>query len=160
DAAVLVHAIEARHPDPFRAVSRTVLCRAAERVDALGSADRSLMMVELMRLLALLGPRNGHSVIFPLDGDPPARRGYPLWLSAFEGGIFVVGAVRHALVGAELVAIGGSDIGDIIRVVTPLVAHDNEWTIRARRPLFLVDAAVLRGLGVIDDAERIQFRLR
>ena len=160
DASVLANAIEAHHPDPFQAVSRTILRREAARIDALGLHDRSLLLVELMRMLALLGPRNGHSVIFPIDDHPAGRRAYPLRLSEFEDGIFVVGSVRHDLVGAELVGIGGSDVGDILPAVTPLVAHDNEWTIRARRPAFLVDGSVLRGLGVIDNVGRTNFRLR
>ena len=160
DGSVLADAIEAHHPDPFLAVSRTVLRREAARVDALRVDDRSGLIVELMRMLALLGPRNGHSVIFPLDDDPTVRRAYPLWLSEFEDGIFVVGSPQLDLVGAELVAIAGSDVGDILAAVTPLVARDNEWTIRARRPAFLVDGSVLRGLGVIDDGGRTNFRLR
>src|SRR5262245_42403339 len=160
DASALAQAIETHHPDPFQAVSRTILRREAARVDALGLRDRSLLLVELMRMLALLGPRNGHSVIFPIDDHPSARRAYPLWLSEFEDGIFVVGSARHDLVGAELVGIGSSDVGDILPAVTPLVAHDNEWTIRARRPAFLVDDSVLRGLGVIDGVGRTNFRLR
>src|SRR4051812_30624706 len=160
DASVLANAIEAHHPDPFQAVSRTILRREAARVDALGVSDRSLLIVELMRMLARLGARNGHSVIFPLDDHSTVRRAYPLWLSEFEDGIFVVGCARPDLVGAELVGIGGTDLGDILSAVTPLVAHDNEWTIRARRPAFLVDGFVLRGLGVIDDVGRTSFRLR
>src|SRR5215475_14288175 len=105
DGSVLANAIEAHHPDPFQVVSRTILRREAARVDALGLHDRSLLIVELMRMLALLGPRNGHSVIFPIDDHPTARRAYPLWLSEFEDGIFVVGSPRHDLVGAELVGI-------------------------------------------------------
>jgi hypothetical protein len=43
--------------------------------------------------------------------------------------------------------------------VTPLVAHDNEWTIRARRPTFVVNASVLRGLGLVDDDRKATFHL-
>jgi hypothetical protein len=160
DASVLVNAIEAHHPDPYQAVTRTILRREAARVDALALRDRSVVIVELMRLLALLGPRNGHSVIFPMADHPTERRAYPLRLSEFADGIFVVGSARHDLVGSELVEIGGADVGDILKAVTPLVSHDNEWTIRARRPAYLVDAYVLRGLGVIDDVGRTSFRLR
>ena len=160
DASVLADAVEAYHPDPFQAVSRTTLRREAARVDALSLHDRSLLIVEMMRMLALLGPRNGHSAIFSLDDDLTARRAFPLLLCEFEDGMFVVGSARQDLVGAELVGIGGSDIDDILFAVTPLVAHDNEWTIRARRPAFLVDACVLDGLGVIDDVGRTNFRLR
>jgi len=160
DASVVADAIEAQHPDPFQAVSRATLRRAAARVDALGLHDRSLVIVELMRMLALLGPRNGHSVIFPLEDHLTARRAFPLGLYEFEDGIFVVGSARRDLVGAELVGIGGSEVGDIVSAVTPLVAHDNEWTIRARRPAFLEDACVLGGLGVIEGIGRTNFRLR
>jgi hypothetical protein len=160
DASVLANAIEAHHPDPFQAVSKSRLHREVARVDALGGHDRCLLIVELMRMVGLLGARNGHSVIFPIDDHPAARRAYPLRLFEFADGIFVVGSPRPDLVGAELIGIAGSDIDDILPAVTPLVAHDNEWTIRARRPAFLVDAAVLRGLGVIDDGGRTNFRLR
>src|SRR5262249_11325490 len=100
DASVLANAIEAHHPDPYQAVSRTALRREAARVDALGAHDRNLLIVELMRMLARLGPRNGHSAIFPIEDHPTARRAYPLWLSEFEDSVFVVGSPRHELVGA------------------------------------------------------------
>ncbi len=160
DGSALADAIEAHHPDPFRAVSRTILRAEAARIDALDLKDRDLLTVELMRMLALLGPRNGHTVMFPIDDHPTACRVYPLRLSEFEDGVFVTGSPRRDLVGAELLGIGGSDLDDILRAVTPLVAHDNEWTIRARRPAFLLDARVLRGLGVINDIERTDLRLR
>ena len=160
DASVLAAAIEAYHPDPFRNVSRDVLLREAARVDALSSNNRSARAVELMRTIALLGPRNGHTAIHPLDDHPMPYRAYPLALHEFEDGVFVIAAENTDLVGAELVAVDGVDITDVLRAVTPLVAHDNEWTIRARRPTFVVYASVLRGLGLVDDDSRATFRLR
>ena len=160
DASVLAAAIEAHHPDPYRSVSRDVLLREAARVDAIGSNNRSALAVELMRTIALLGPRNGHTAIHPLDDHPMPSGAYRLALHEFEDGVFVIAAENRDLVGAELVAVDGVDITDVLRAVTPLVAHDNEWTIRARRPTFVVCAAVLRGLGLVDDDSRVTFRLR
>src|SRR5580765_5091243 len=160
DAAVLAAAIEAHHPNPFRSVSRGVLLREAARVDALSSNNRSALAVELMRTIALLGPRNGHTAIHPLDDHPMPDHAYPLVLHEFEDGVFVIAAENRDLVGAELVAVEGVDITDVLRAVTPLVAYDNEWTIRARRPFFVVNASVLRGLGLVEDGSRATFRLR
>ncbi|HTK17006.1 MAG TPA: hypothetical protein VL769_11485 [Acidimicrobiia bacterium] len=160
DASVLVSAIEARHPNPFRNVSRDVLLREAARVDSLSSNNRSALTVELMRTIALLGPRNGHTAIHPLDNHPMPRHAYPLALHEFDDGVFVIAAENCDLVGAELVAVDGVAITDVLRAVTPLIAHDNEWTIRARRPAFVVNASVLRGLGLVDDDNTATFRLR
>jgi hypothetical protein len=108
----------------------------------------------------LLGPRNGHTAIHPLDDHPMTSCAYPLALFEFEDGVFVIAAERGDLVGAELVAVDGVDVSDVLRTVTPLVAHDNEWTIRARRPAFVVHASVLRGLGLVEDGRWATFRLR
>ena len=88
------------------------------------------------------------------------QHAYPVALHEFEDGVFVVAAKHGELVGAEVVAVDGVDITDVLRAVTPLVAHDNEWTIRARRPVFVVHASVLRGLGVVEDDSTATFRLR
>lgn len=160
DASVLATAIESRHPDPYRAVDRDVLLREAERVDSLGAGDRSVLAVELMRLIASLGPRNGHSAIDPLGGHPTPLYAYPLWLHEFDDGVFVVDAERSDLIGGELVAVEGADIDDVLRAMTPLIAHDNEWTIRARRPSFVVNATVLHGLGLVANQHRATFRVR
>ena len=160
DGSLLLAAIETHHPDPFRAISRDVLRRQAAAVDALDAHDRSVLTVELMRTLALLGPRNGHTAIHPVDDHPTTSSTYPLRLYEFDDGMFVIAAERGDLVGAELLAVGGAHLNDVLAAVTPLIAHDNDWTICARRPAFVVDATVLRGLDLGDPEGRATFRLR
>lgn len=138
DASVLAAAIEAQHPDPFRTISRDTLIREFARVDGLGTRDRSVVTVELMRTLALLGPRNGHTALHPLGDHAIARYAYSLSLHEFDDGVFVIAAEREDLVGTELVAVDGTDVHDVLRAVTPMISHDNEWTVRARRPTFVV----------------------
>ncbi|MEN3271600.1 MAG: hypothetical protein V7636_361, partial [Actinomycetota bacterium] len=156
---MLLDAVEAQHPCPFRYTDRDALRHAAAGVDALAASDTDVLTVELMRMLALLGPRNGHSAIHALDDDPGARRAYPLRLHEFDDGTFVVAAERVELVGSQLIAIDGWAIDDVRNAVTPLVAFDNEWTILARRPSFIVDAVVLRGLGIVERDRAATFRL-
>jgi hypothetical protein len=111
-----------------------------------------------MRLAASLGPRNGHTAIFP-DGDHTAPlRFFPLRLHEFEDGTHVVAAGDNRLVGCELLAIDGSAIGDVQLAVTPLISRDNASTVRDRRPAAVVASDVLEGLGVA--GRRASFRVR
>lgn len=160
DASALAAAIESQHPDPFRAVDRGALLREAKRIDAVDTGDRCVHAIELMRMIAMLGPRNGHTVIDPLGQDPEKFDAFPLGLYEFDDGIFVVDAERHDLIGAELVALDGADVNEVLRAVAPLIAHDNEWTVRARRPTFVISVQVLRGLGVVSQQRKATFRLR
>ena len=160
DAAVLVSAIECQHPEPFRAVDRHTLLREAARVDALDSDVPSVVAVELMRIIALLGARNGHTAIHPLGEHRSTLHTFPLWLYEFDDGVFVVDAEQSDLVGTELIAVEDVDVDDVLAAVTPLIAYDNEWTIRARRPTFVVHASVLHGLGLINESARATFRMR
>ena len=160
DAAALVSAIESLHPEPFRAVDRSTLLLEAARVDTLGSEDRSVVTVELMRTIALLGARNGHTAIHPFGEHPIPLHAFPLGLYEFDDGVFVVDAEQRGLVGAELVAVDGADLDEVLAAVTPLIAYDNESTIRARRPAFVVDASVLHGIGLVADPARATFHLR
>lgn len=158
DVDALVAHVERVHPDPWHDVSRAAFTAAAarlkERLSELG-ADETL--VELMRLVALLGPRDGHSGIFPLDAQH--RRTlhlYPLRLHAFDDGFRVV-AGDAALVGLRLAAIGGVPVERALAAVRPLVPADNEWSRRARETQWLVVAEVLHGAGVTASAGPASF---
>jgi len=116
------------------------LARRAERLAP------NQLLVELMRLVALVSPRNGHTGIFPLD--PGHRRTlhlYPLRLYEFVDGTHVVGG-EHT--GRRLVAISGVPLERVARLVRPLVPYDNGSSLGAKVPYFSLVAEVLDGLGV------------
>jgi hypothetical protein len=155
DLELLLEQIEAVHPDPYHAVSRADLhAAAAELAGRAGSLEEDEFLVELMRLTALLGERDGHSGIFPLDLEHRSELHlYPLRLYAFEGGLYVVDAVVESdLVGARLVSIDGVAIEEVAEAVTPLVPRDNELSLLARLPQYIVVAEILHGLGLTGDA--------
>src|SRR5262245_46975388 len=92
------------HPDPFRSVSRQ---RFQAEVNTLAqrasTISRDELLVGIMRIIALLGPRNGHTGLFP--GDPSHTRElhlYPLRLYAFADGLYVVDAVDRSLIRNEV----------------------------------------------------------
>jgi hypothetical protein len=113
-----------------------------------------------MRTIALLGARNGHTAIDPLGEHRRTLHAFPLWLYEFDDGVFVVDAEQSDLVGTELVAVEGVNVDEVLAAVAPLIAYDNEWTIRARRPMFVVHASVLHGLGIVKEPEAATFRTR
>ena len=157
DVRLFATELERIHPNPYHATSREEYAR---RVDELAtradSLDREQLVVELMRLLALLGERDGHSGIYTLHNHPRPMHLYPLRTYWFSDGLAVVDGDEP---GAKLVAIGGVPIDEVVARVRPLITRDNEWSFRERVPYYLVCAEVLRGLG-ITRSEPVTFTLQ
>jgi hypothetical protein len=161
DVRELGKSIEMLHPDPFRSVSRQ---RFRAEVNALAqrapSISRNELLVGVLRVIALLGPRNGHTGLFP--GDPLHSRPlslYPLRLYQFADGIYVVDAQDRSLVGHRVVAIEGTPVERVLELVEPLTPHDNPTNVLGLAPHYLLTAEVLGGLGVTDGVESAEFTL-
>jgi hypothetical protein len=103
-----------------------------------------------MRFSCLLGERDGHSGIFPLDSsNRRVLHLFPLYLYKFSDGLFVVAAPgRESLVGSKVLALDGIPADELERQVRPLVPRDNEATRDDRFMSFLLTAEVLHGLGL------------
>jgi hypothetical protein len=153
--------IELLHPDPFRSVSRlrfqSQLNALAGRAPTLSSDE---LLVGILRIITLLGPRNGHTGLFP--ADPANTRElhlYPLRLYDFSDGLFVVDAVDKTLVRSRLVAIEGMPVEEVLARVRPLVSRDNDSNLRGMTPHYLLTAEVLSGLGIADETGPTRFTL-
>jgi hypothetical protein len=159
DIRTLVAEIERQHPNPYHQVSRQDFRSAADDLAARApSLRRDQLVVGVMRLLALLGDRDGHSGVHPLSPVPGQNlRAYPLRLHRFPEGLYVARAEDPTLVGARVTAIGGVPIADVEARIRPLITRDNEWTVLDRLPFFTVVAEVLSGLDI---APVFSFELR
>jgi hypothetical protein len=159
DVRLLGSSIESIHPAPFRSVSRT---RFRAEVDALArrasSISRDELLVGVLRIIALLGPRNGHTGLFPGDPDnvPPFHL-YPIRLYRFADGVFVVDAADQSLVRDRLVAVAGVPVERVFQLVNPLTPQDNASNTRGMAPHFALTAEVLSGLGITDRAAPADF---
>ena len=157
DVRLFASELERIHPNPYHATSREEYARRVDELAArAGSLDRDQLVVELMRLLALLGDRDGHSGIYTLHSHPRPMHLYPLRTYWFSDGLAVVGGAEP---GAKLVAIEGVPIDEVVARVRPLITRDNEWSFRERVPYYLACAEVLRGLGIAS-RERVTFTLQ
>lgn len=151
DVRLELERIRAVHPDPFHATPAPVFQAAADALAARAPGlSRDQLLVELMRFTNLLGERDGHSGIFPLDlAHARVLHLFPLYLYDFADGLFVVAAPGHpSLVGSRLLAIDGVDEAALKQQVWPLVPRDNESTREDRFMSFLLTAEVLHGLGL------------
>ena len=140
------------HPDAFRSVSRqrfeSDVSAVAQRAPTI---SRNELLVGMLRIIASLGPRNGHTGLFP--GDPAHTRElhfYPVRLYDFADGMYVVDATDRSLIRNRLVAIEGVPIERILELVEPLVPRDNASNLRGLATHYLLTAEVLDGLGVAD----------
>ena len=162
DVDAIVEHVRRVHPDPWHDVTEAEFTAAADRLkEQLPSLGPDETLVELMRLVALLGERDGHSGIFPLDDAHRRRpRFYPIRLYAFADGVRVVGEAGGStgLVGARLVSIAGRTVEQLAGAIGPLVPADNDASRRARIWHWAVVAEVLHGLGLTSSVGPATFR--
>jgi hypothetical protein len=159
DVRTLVAEIERLHPNPYHAVSRADFHKAADELAARApSLSREQALVETMRLVALLGEREGHSGVAPVyGGHRIPLNAFPWRFWRFPDGYYVTAAVDASLVGARLVAVAGTPVADVEAKLRPLVTRDNESSLGFGLPYYLVSAEVLRGLGLTPSLETATF---
>jgi hypothetical protein len=153
-------ALDAYHPNPYHATPKQEMRAAADRLASrFPDLNEDQALVELMRLVALLGERDGHAGVPVLSNEHHRPMNlYPFYAYDFDDGVYVVAAVRRPdLVGARIVAVEGRPVGDVLALLAPLVTYDNELSRRLRLPLQLATAEVLHGLGVTASARRATF---
>ncbi|HET7808040.1 MAG TPA: hypothetical protein VFK71_06040 [Gaiellaceae bacterium] len=163
DVRTLMQRIREIHPNPFHATPEPAFQAAADSLAARAPTLRpDQLLVELMRFTTLLGERDGHSGIFPLDtSHRRVLHLFPLYLYKFGDGLFVVAAPgRPGLVGSKLLAIDGLPADELERQVRPLVPRDNEATRTDRFMSFMLTAEVLHGLGLRSGTGPARFSLQ
>ncbi len=165
DLRFLEEEMRGRHPDLFYSLAEEEFER---RVDLLHRQiprlTDSQLVFEFASLVASVGAkgRDGHSHVHVLFGAlPTPSEVFPLRLYWFSDGLVVADAMERYqdLIGMRVVRIGDSTIEEAVEAVGPAISRDNEMTLRARVPLFLVYATLLEGAGVIPAAGPVRWRL-
>jgi hypothetical protein len=148
DIRNLVAEVEQRHPNPYHSVAREDFHRAADDLAARAPAlRRDQLVVGVMRLMAMLGERDGHSGVFPIQpAHAQTLHAYPIRLYRFPEGLYVIRAEDASLVGARVVSIGGVPAAEVEERIRPLVPRDNESSRLLGLPYFVVVAEILSGL--------------
>jgi hypothetical protein len=148
DIRNLVVEVEQRHPNPYHSVARTDFHRAADDLAARAPAlRRDQLVVGVMRLMAMLGERDGHSGVFPIQpAHGQTLHAFPIRLYRFPEGLYVIRAEDASLVGARVVSIGGVPAAEVEERIQPLVPRDNDSSRLFGLPYYVVVAEALSGL--------------
>ena len=126
DVRFLAAEMERIHPNLFHSVPRARFRRAVDDLVArLPGLERDRLLVELMRIVAMTGERDGHMGLFPLA--PGHRRPLhllPIRVWAFPEGMFVLASPeRPDLVGTRIVAVQDASFDGLAAKVRPLVTR-------------------------------------
>jgi hypothetical protein len=128
-------------------------------IDQVPALSDSRIVVELQRLLALLG--DGHSLVYPM---PTARMPFtmlPIDVYLFSDGLFVVDAPEglRALIGARITHIGDRKTEDLLRDLEPFVSRDNAMGVKTFAVHYLIAPAFLEALGAASTQDRVRLRV-
>ena len=159
DVELYLTELERIHPNPYHATSKADYRTAADRLIArLPELDDDQLMVELLRLVALLGERDGHANMNPLARAPSRA---PL-LPARDVRVRRR-RLRHRRAGPNAARRPQArrdrrqPIADVLRLVDPLVTYDNALSRASHRSPYLVSAEILHGLGITPTPSRAVF---
>ncbi len=150
--------MERIHPNLFHSVSRDQFRGAVDGVLArLPSLERDELLVELLRIIAMTGERDGHMGLFPLVDHARPLHLAPIRVWVFPEGMYVVASPhQQELVGTKLVAIEGRPVDEVAALVRPVVTRDNESSLILRLPEFMITGEVLHGLGLAPSADEVR----
>ena len=154
DVRKLAAEMERIHPNLFHSVSKAEFAVAVDALVArLPELGRDQILVELMRIVAMTGERDGHMGLFPLaTSHARTLHQLPIRLWAFPEGLHVIAAPgRPELVGSRLVAVEDTPADRLVARLLPLITRDNDWDRLGRVPAWAVTTEVLHGLGVTPD---------
>ncbi|HYX27840.1 MAG TPA: tetratricopeptide repeat protein [Pyrinomonadaceae bacterium] len=150
-----------RHKNLFHVMTREEFELAVRRLDEqIPRLTQEQIVVELQRIVAMI--RDGHTRIqdFPF-GPKIGFHSYPVYLYQYKDGLFVqaAGPAYKDAVGARVIKIGKDSAQQAIDAVSPLVCRDgdNDMSIEAIAPSFLVTPEILHALGIVDDPENAAF---
>ena len=158
DVRKLAAEMERIHPDLYHSVSRERFQQAVDDlVEQLAELERDEILVELLRIIAMTGERDGHMGLFPLvDHERPVHLA-PIRAWVFPEGFYVVASPeRPELVGTRIAAIEGRPVDEVAALVRPLVTRDNESSLILRLPEFMITGEILHGLGLSPSADTVR----
>jgi hypothetical protein len=152
----LISERERVHPNPYQGIDRATYLAAADDLAArIPNLNDEQALAGITRLAAMPGwkGREGHSGIFPFTPET-GTHAYPLRFWRFSDGLTITAARApyEALVGSQVTAIAGKPIDEVMALVEPMAPRDNPSNLLAYGPLYMRQAELLAGVGVLEHA--------
>lgn len=142
-----------------RAAFETEIEDLGARLPDLGRDGRLLGLMDAMALPAASGA--GHTGVFPLQ-RPVDWELYPFYAYRFDDGLWITlaGAGAEEALGAQVLAVGGRPVEELLAAAAPSVSADNAVGREHRLAGWLSLAGFLGGLGVTEGDGAVELRLR
>ncbi|QBL08202.1 peptidase S41 [Rheinheimera sp. D18] len=144
------------HIDPFHTLSQERFDDEIVRIsENIPHKTENEILIELMRLTRKIN--DGHTS-FPLWGLE--YDSFPLELKLFGNDLYVLSTTsQHKdLLGSKLVSINGVPSLDVIRLLSEITPFsENEFSTAVRSASYFPNAAILSGLGIVENEDDVKF---
>lgn len=156
----IVDTLLARHPDPFRLLSRAEWeARRAQAIARSASLDEAQYLVEGMRLASAAG--DVHTSVYPGPEAAVMQRAVPVVFWKFPDGLRIRAAAREQaeLLGARVLAFGDTPVAELWPRLFEEFHYENEWMAAGELAFFLRFPDFHRGLGLASEPDALALRL-
>jgi tetratricopeptide (TPR) repeat protein len=132
----------------------------ADLDEAVEELDDVQVAVGMWSLLRQLG--DGHAFLDASEVHPEWEHRIAVWFFRFAEGVYVTDAAApHAdLAGAELVAVDGEPVEDVLAALDPFLTRDNDYGPLSRSAVWLRKPVYLHALGVAAEPDRLTLTVR
>ncbi len=154
DLSFLASEIKRMHYRPFHKVTEASFDSEVRKLNAeIPQLADEQIVTRLMRLMEPIG--DGHTGIFP--GFIRTWRSAPIQLEIFEEGLYIIGAdpKYRDIVGTQITRIGENTTDFVIKSVAPIISKDSEQGVVRSVVDFIRYPALLRGLGLLPQAQNL-----
>jgi len=145
------------HIDPYFKISEADFQQSVSQLSAeIPNLNDEQIIVRMMRIVASIG--DGHTRTYP-DAEPVNYPSLPMEMRWLDDGLIVIAARQEyeQAIGARVVQIGGHPIDEVDQAVKSLIAADNEMELLNNSPTYLAMPALLYGLDLIPQKDRVTF---
>lgn len=160
DLTVFYETLKDSHPDLFaNTPEETFLARMAELTDQLGTASDVEFLFGLQSLAALAG--DSHTSVQVADSVVGQLNAYPMVLSWRDGHWYLtaVPAEERDLLGAEVTAIGGRSMAEVVEAFGRVLSADNPVKLRRQYRQVCNVADYYAYLGLAEAGEPLDLTL-
>ena len=145
------------HVNPYFKISEAEFqASVTELVRQVPDLNDEQIIVGMMRIVASVG--DGHTRTSP-HAKPVLFTRLPIELRWMDAGLIVVAAhpEYEKAVGARVVQIESRPVEEVFEAVKPLVPADNDMETLNATPLYMTTPAILYGLNLIPEKDRVRF---
>lgn len=158
DLRYMAQEMQDLHIDLFHSISPEEFGMAVANLDqSIPSLARHEIIVEMMRIAAMMGERDGHTSLNPFFNPNMEFHSIPVEFYFFEDGIFILAADKQYtnIVGGKILKIGNSTIEQAYEKLSAVVSQDNRMTLKQRVPKYMTIVEVLHSLDLTDNIDEV-----